>query len=105
MNKKLTSALAVAATVAGLAMTSANADTDGDKIFENLSVRLEKLAADDRLSVIVRLSGDLTSERIAALERTVGGVELTRSLPIVDGFAATMTKAQAETLARLSSIA
>ena len=126
MNRRLIPVLALAGVVAGLAITSAgasvpgvsrapssgsaaaappNADADGDKVFENLSARLEKLAADDRLSVVVRLSGDLTSERIAALERTVGEFELTRSLPIVDGFAATMTKAQAETLARLSSIA
>jgi serine protease AprX len=117
MNKRLISALAVAAMVAGLAITSAsanarhvalaapNADTDGNKIFENLSARLEKLAAEDRLSVIVRLSDDLTSERIAAVGRAVGGFELTRSFPIVDGFAATMTKAQAEALARLSSVA
>ena len=80
MNKKLIPALAVAALVAGLAMTSAsardaaalpapNADIDGDKIFENLSARLEKRAAEDRMSVIVRLNGDLTSERIAAVER------------------------------------
>ena len=109
--------LVVAALVAGLAIISPaasartaappapNADIDGDRVFENLSARLGKLAAEDRLSVIVRLSADLTSERIAALERSVGGFELTRSLPIVDGFAATMTKAQAEALAESSSVA
>ena len=121
MNTKLIPALAVAAMVAGFAITSAsagraqvpggaeltapNADTDGDKIFENLSARLEELTSRDRLSVIVRLSGEATPERIAAAERAVGGFELTRALPIVDGFAATMTRAQAETLAGLSSIA
>ena len=117
MNRRAIPILAVAALAAGLAMTSPaasardaappvpNADTDGDKIFENLSARLEKLGTDDRLSVIVRLSGDLTDERIAALESTVGEFELTRSLPIVDGFTATMTKAQAEAVARLSSVA
>jgi serine protease AprX len=121
MNTKLIPALAVAAIAAALATTSAsaghaqqfvadalrapNADTDGDKIFENLSERLDRLEAADRLGVIVRLSGEATPERIAAVERAAGGFELTRALPIVDGFAATMTRAQAESLAGLSSIA
>jgi serine protease AprX len=117
MNRRAIPILAVAALAAGLAMTSPaasartaappapNADIDGDRIFENLSARLEKLGAEDRLSVIVRLNGEMTSEGIAALERIVGRFELTRSLPIVDGFSATMTKAQAEALARLSSVA
>ncbi|HEV2950804.1 MAG TPA: S8 family serine peptidase, partial [Actinomycetota bacterium] len=126
MNKKLIPALAVAATVAGMAMTSAsatvrdagraqthasaalrapNADTDADKIFETLAVRLDRLAADDRLSVIVRLDRELTSERVAALQGAVGDFQMTRSLPLVDGFAATVTKAQAEALSRLSTVA
>src|SRR5688572_591334 len=108
MRTRLIPGLAAAVAVAGLALTSANAnvaaaaqaltlgagaaaapnaDTDGDKLFEALSARLDRLSADDRLSVIVRLSGDLTSEQIAALEGAVGRFELTRSLPILDGFA------------------
>jgi serine protease AprX len=116
MNTRLITSLAVAALVAGLAMTPAsanarhalpapNADVDGDRIFENLSARLESLAAEDRLSVVVRLNGDLTRERIDAVERDVGRFELTRSLPIVDGFTATVTKAQAGALARLPGVA
>ena len=43
-------------------------------------------------------------QRADALERAVGGFELTRWLPIVDGFAATMTKGQFEALASRKAV-
>jgi hypothetical protein len=86
------------------ARPAATADTNGDKVFDTLAARLETLTATDRLSVIVRVNGDLTAERAGALEQAVGGFELTRWLPIVDGFAATMTKSQVEALAGRKAI-
>ena len=80
------------------------ADVDGDKIFDDLAARLEKLNATDRLSVIVRLRGDLTEAGATEVEQSVGGFELTRWLPIVDGFAATMAKSQVEAVAGLAEV-
>src|SRR3712207_493345 len=77
----------------------ARADLDGDKLFDDLSARLEALDAADRVSVIVRVDGKLTRAEAAALERGVGDYDLQAWLPIVDAFAAKMTKAQIEALA------
>jgi serine protease AprX len=79
-------------------------DANGDGVFDDLAARLATLDATDRLSVIVRLRGDLTHARADGLEAAVGGFATEAWLPIVDGFAATMTKAQVEALARDPSI-
>lgn len=55
--------------------------------------------------MIVRLRGDLTHARADGLERAVGGFATDAWLPIVDGFAATMTKAQIEAVSRVSNVA
>jgi serine protease AprX len=80
------------------------ADRDGDKVFDDLAAKLQTMDADDTLSVIVRVEGDLTQAHADSIEGSVGGFDLTRWLPIVDGFAATVTKSQVEALAGLESV-
>ncbi len=75
-------------------------DANGDGVFDDLAADLGRLAPDDQTSVIVRVRGDLTHARADGLEAAVGGFATDAWLPIVDGFAATMTKAQIEALAR-----
>jgi serine protease AprX len=80
------------------------ADRNGDKVFDDLAAKLETMDAEDTLSVIVRVKGDLTQARADSIEGSVGGFDLTHWLPIVDGFAATVTKSQVEALAGLESV-
>jgi serine protease AprX len=81
------------------------ADLNGDRVFDDLTAKLDTMEPHERLSVIVRTRGDLTRVGVEAIERSVGGFDLTRRLPIVDGFAATMTKSQVEALPALDSVA
>jgi serine protease AprX len=84
---------------------ASSADVDGDGLFDDLAARLEQLEASDRVSVIVRLDGALTRLREDAVESAVGGYADEAWLPIIDGFAATMTKAQVEALPGLGAVA
>jgi serine protease AprX len=81
------------------------ADLDGDKVFDNLEARVKASAPDDRLSVLVQLEKPLTDARFDALSAAVGGVELTGWLPIVRGFAATVTADQVRALAAKPGVA
>ena len=120
MNKKLLPArrgwtlvlLAVAALVAVSAGSAAaakppvdaqpappvKADRDNDKVFDDLEARLEQLAAGDDVEVIVRLDAPATSARVGDTSRRVGQLRDVRRFEIVDAFAATITKGQAEAL-------
>ena len=86
------------------ALGTPTADLNGDKVFDDLAARLETLDADDQVSVIVRLKRPDEGARGCGSSASVGGFELTRWLPIVDGFAATMTKSQIEALAGLEDV-
>ncbi len=86
------------------ALKAPNADLNGDKVFDDLAAKLETMDAGDRMNVIVRMNGDLTQARADSVERSVGGFHLTRWLPIVDGFAATVSKSQVEALADLADV-
>ena len=81
------------------------ADRDRDKIFDDLEARLAGLAAGDRVSVIVTLDAPATEERVGLLERAVGQFAVSRRFSIIDGFAATVTKGQAQALARRAEVA
>jgi serine protease AprX len=77
------------------------ADVDGDKVFDDLEARLAGMADDASLSVIVTLELPATTDRVRGLANTVGAFGLTHRFEIVQGFAATLTKAQALALARV----
>jgi serine protease AprX len=77
------------------------ADLDGDKVFDDLEARLAGMADGASLSVIVALELPATSGRLQGLANAVGAFGLTHRFEIVQGFAATVTKAQALALARL----
>ncbi len=80
------------------------ADRDRDKIFDDLEARIARLAAGDKLSVIVSLRDPATAERVNALVAKVGSFDVTHRFRIVDGFAATLTKGQLQALARLPEL-
>jgi serine protease AprX len=79
----------------------ATADADGDKLFDDLGARLAELAAGDSISVLVALHVAASADHVAELSQRVGGFETARRFSLVDGFAATMTKGQAEALTHM----
>jgi serine protease AprX len=81
------------------------ADLDGDKVFDDLEAKVEAADPEDTMSVLVQLEEPLTDARFDALDSAVGGVDLTRWLPIVRGFAATVAASQVPALARSSAVA
>jgi serine protease AprX len=80
---------------------SVQADLDRDKLFDDLETVLARKASGAKVEVIVALRGGAT---IRALESQVGAIDVTSRFRIVRGFAATVTKAQAERLARLPGV-
>jgi hypothetical protein len=76
-----------------------SADLDGDKVFDDLEAQVDAAEADDTLSVLVQVRGSLTDARFDALNAVAGGIHLTRWLPIVRGFAATVAPSQVRALA------
>ncbi len=80
---------------AGLRML---ADRDDDHVSDDFEARLRAAAAGERLAVIVTGFGSGTARR------AVGDFRLTHELGIIDGFAATMTAAQARGLLRVPGI-
>jgi serine protease AprX len=81
------------------------ADLDGDQVFDDLEAKVETSAPDDKLSVLVQLEKPLTEARFDAVNDAVGGVELTRWLPLVGGFAATIVADQVRALASRPGVA
>lgn len=69
-------------------------DRDGDHVSDEFAPRLRAAASGEKLAVILR---GLPADRAGA---AVGPFQVTRQLPIIDGFAAVMTAAQARALAR-----
>ena len=76
-------------------------DGDGNGLFDDLEARLAKLSDDSKVDVLVKLNASATASRVGDLSSRLGGFATGRRFGIVDGFSATMTKAQAERLARL----
>jgi hypothetical protein len=90
---------------AGVPSTPPTADLDGDKVFDDLEARVDTSAPADELSVLVQLEKPLTEARFEALNAAVGGVELRRWLPMVRGFAATVTASQVRAVAARPGVA
>ncbi len=69
-------------------------DRDGDHVSDEFAPRLRAAASGEKLAVILR---GLPADRAGA---AVGPFQVTQRLPIIDGFSAVMTAAQARALAR-----
>ncbi len=81
--------------------SSAQPSGDGAKISDDLETRLAGSASSDRVAVIVTLKADATAARVNALEGEVGALGSVERFSIIDGLAATVTKAQVEELSSL----
>ncbi len=77
----------------------AKEDADGDKLFDDLELKLAALGDSDSLRVIVMLNRAVTLSTIGTLQAAVGRFDVGHRYTIVPGFAATVTKAQAQALA------
>lgn len=105
----LLAALAMSAASAGGTETpvalSIKADIDGDKLFDDLESKLAAVSDGDSLRVVVVLKQAATIGAIDMLQDSVGSFELRHRYSVIPGFAATVTKAQAEALAGLPVVA
>jgi serine protease AprX len=90
--------------VVGAVGAPTTADLEGDKVFDDLSDQLNGIDAGDDVKVIVRLTGKLTRARADSVKHLVGPFRYDAWLPIIDGFAATVTKSQVAALASLDSV-
>ncbi len=77
----------------------AKGDIDGDKLFDDLELKLAALDDTDSLRVIVVLNRAVTLSTIGTLQAAVGRFDVGHRYTIIPGFAATVTKAQAQALA------
>jgi serine protease AprX len=77
----------------------AKVDHNRNKLLDDLESRLA--AATGTVNVIVTLKADATQDRVARLARQVGGFRVGRRIGLIDGFSATVTKSEAEALARV----
>jgi len=82
----------------------AKADQNGNKVFDALESRLAGMSPSDQLAVIVTLKAPATADRVSVLERSVGALGSAERFSIIDGLAATVTKAQVEDLSRLDVV-
>jgi serine protease AprX len=81
-----------------------DADLDQDGMFEDLEARLEGVGTDERVSVLVKLVGSASADRVTALERAVGAFQVSERFSLINAFAASLTKRQIAALASLPGI-
>jgi serine protease AprX len=80
---------------------SPKVDRDRNKLFDDLEARLAEASAREHVNVIVTLNAAATPGRVATLSDQVGGFSVGKRIEVIDGFSATVTKAEAEALANL----
>jgi len=83
-------------------VSPAMADRDRDGISDDLQARLADADRGDRFDVIAMFNRSVSPD---AVQRGVGAFRVERTFTIIDGFAATMTAAQIEALARRADVA
>lgn len=93
-----------AAATAPAKQRAVHADTDGDKVFDDLEARLAGLSPEQTTPVIAVFSTTLDNTRLAALRTEVGPFDVTRSYTAVPGVATTLQKRQIEALARSGAL-
>jgi serine protease AprX len=77
------------------------ADRDGDRVDDGLERRLRRAVPGSRHSVVVATDGSIG---LAVARRTVGAFPVSRTLGIIDGFAARMTGGQVRALSAVSGV-
>ena len=82
----------------------AKVDDNRNKVLDDLEARLATASASDQVNVIVTLNDDATQSRVAELSRRVGGFAVGKRIGLIDGFSATVTKAEAEALALVPGV-
>jgi serine protease AprX len=82
----------------------AKQDADGDKLFDDLEQKLATLSDTDSLRVIVMLNRAITLSNLTTLQAAVGKFSVGHRYTIIPGFAATVTKAQAQALAQQPTV-
>jgi serine protease AprX len=80
---------------------SPKVDRDRNKLFDDLEARLAEASAREHVNVIVTLNAAATPGRVATVSDEVGGFSVGKRIEVIDGFSATVTKAEAEALANL----
>src|SRR5919199_3960850 len=80
-------------------------DRNHDKIFDDLEAKLDAAGPSAKLRAIVTLRGPVSDADVASLKAAAGSFAVSRSLPIIDGFATALTKGQVHTLARNGLVA
>jgi serine protease AprX len=84
-----------------LKQQKAKVDQNRNKLFDDLERRLAAAQAGEQVNVIVTLKNEATRARVAELSEQVGGFAVGKRIGVIDGFSATVTKAEAEALARV----
>ena len=79
-------------------------DDDDDGIFDDLEEDLEEAPPGQRFETIVLLDESLTPAALDDLEQRVGAFDVGPQFRSIDGFAATLTKAQITALAQLDVV-
>ncbi|MDQ3821875.1 MAG: S8 family serine peptidase [Actinomycetota bacterium] len=82
----------------------AKADRNGNKLSDELEAKLAGKPADTTTSVIVTLAEPATNDRVDQLAKRVGKFTETHRFSVVHGFAAELTKGQAEALSHVPSV-
>ncbi|NNL27103.1 MAG: S8 family serine peptidase [Acidimicrobiia bacterium] len=76
-------------------------DRDGDGISDDLAAKLSELPPQERIDVVVTWVGP---SNVAAARRAAGSFTIRRHFSLIDGFAATMTAAQAHAIGRVPGV-
>lgn len=77
------------------------ADRNGNKIFDNLEERLEKLKDNDRIDVIVLFEEEVNEKFLNGVRNRVGSFEVEHSYPSINGVATKLTKGQVIALSKM----
>jgi Peptidase inhibitor I9 len=80
---------------------SPKVDRNRDKLSDDLEARLAEATAREHVNVIVTLNAQATAGRVETVSDEVGGFSVGKRIEVIDGFSATVTKAEAEALAKL----
>ncbi len=85
--------------------TAPAADTDGDKIFDDLERLISPAGLDQTFPAIVLLDEPLTEESINGLQQRVGDFSIGSQYSTLNGFAASLDKGQILALSQLDQVA
>jgi serine protease AprX len=76
------------------------ADGDGDKVFDDLEVRLANTSATTPVPVIVTMKNQVSATQTASLQATAGPFRVDKQIKLIDAFSTKLTKGQVDALSR-----